>query len=506
MSRPTRVALFLVLLHFLTAMLDPFGSDSFGDQQVSDFFDRVSSPLYGGAERIAQSEILVVRITPEDLENRLGGGAWPPSYESQLAILEGLTRHGPTAIFMDFYYRTAQAPEGRPRVMDLQGERNLQDVFEALSQEARGGRAEDIRGTEEVAVFAEGLRRLRYGEGGEIPILIGPIGQNASTADRVSLADPFEPLRAYAAETTRTPDLSVGISVSVNGAIVYPSHSVYTSAFETSRSSPQAAHVLFKLFCDSRRAQWDRFDACRKPGVLENEGNDIALRWGFGSPADASANRPDWRRILPGCEAGTWGQRVRKALAFASEKAVSGLNDGMNGRDCAYHMSIEVGDLFGGLPDDQLASMIEDKIVLIGADVPYLADNFDTPVYGSLPGVFIHAMALDNLIELGPRADRAPRDILFAMDETDLIIGGIMTLAIGVLLYQRRREIVIEGTQTRPETVRWARYALTIAAVTAISVVVIGGIGNWPIGNVFELVLSISGMAVVLEAFAREEA
>jgi hypothetical protein len=84
-------------------------------------------------------------------------------------------------------------------------------------------------------------------------------------------------------------------------------------------------------------------------------------------------------------------------------------------RGCAYTTTVfahELTDLFDGSG----APLLKDKIVLLGASVPGIPDYVDTPVNGKLPGVYLHAMALDNLMKYGsgyPRAEEAVQLNLF---------------------------------------------------------------------------------------------
>lgn len=45
--------------------------------------------------------------------------------------------------------------------------------------------------------------------------------------------------------------------------------------------------------------------------------------------------------------------------------------------------------------------LIEDRVVFIGTDLEVYQDRVDAPVHGTLPGVYLHAMAFDNLLRFG---------------------------------------------------------------------------------------------------------
>ncbi len=66
---------------------------------------------------------------------------------------------------------------------------------------------------------------------------------------------------------------------------------------------------------------------------------------------------------------------------------------------CPYNQVIPVRALKNfGFTADQLDKELNGKVVLIGVDLKSIGDNLFSPLHGRLPGVHVHAMALDNLI------------------------------------------------------------------------------------------------------------
>jgi len=66
---------------------------------------------------------------------------------------------------------------------------------------------------------------------------------------------------------------------------------------------------------------------------------------------------------------------------------------------CPYNQVISVRAFKGqGFSPEELHDALGGKIVMIGADLKAIGDNSFSPVHGRLPGVLVHAMALDNLI------------------------------------------------------------------------------------------------------------
>ena len=66
---------------------------------------------------------------------------------------------------------------------------------------------------------------------------------------------------------------------------------------------------------------------------------------------------------------------------------------------CPYNQVVPVRAFKGqGFSPTQLDEALAGKVVMIGADLKAVGDNSFSPLHGRLPGVHVHAMALDNLI------------------------------------------------------------------------------------------------------------
>lgn len=67
---------------------------------------------------------------------------------------------------------------------------------------------------------------------------------------------------------------------------------------------------------------------------------------------------------------------------------------------CPYHNTLSMAQL-GELPEEALAPLLAGRYVFVGANVPGYNDFANSPVHGLIPGVHLHAMALDNLLTYG---------------------------------------------------------------------------------------------------------
>lgn len=79
-------------------------------------------------------------------------------------------------------------------------------------------------------------------------------------------------------------------------------------------------------------------------------------------------------------------------------------------RSCPYIDTLSAADLgdsrrFGadGGGVNVVDTFLKDRIVLLGVDLPQAADRFRSPINGEVPGVYMHAVAAENLITFGDR-------------------------------------------------------------------------------------------------------
>lgn len=120
--------------------------------------------------------------------------------------------------------------------------------------------------------------------------------------------------------------------------------------------------------------------------ALGKEDARLALVWGLKSapqvdrPDSLSHCKPgayEWRRYLPGIVRQFFGEPLSPI--------------------CPYHRTLSMAQL-NELPEEALAPYLAGRYVLVGANVPAYNDFANSPIHGLIPGVHLHAMALDNLL------------------------------------------------------------------------------------------------------------
>lgn len=127
-------------------------------------------------------------------------------------------------------------------------------------------------------------------------------------------------------------------------------------------------------------------------GLLAPKDDDsLALVWGVLNEQPVE-NKPD---LFGYCRYGDM------SMFRLLPGVIRGVFNGEESRPiCPYNLTYSVAQL-ATLPEQQLSDALKDRFILIGAVVPGQNDLVDSPVHGTIPGVFLHAMALDNLLTFG---------------------------------------------------------------------------------------------------------
>lgn len=112
----------------------------------------------------------------------------------------------------------------------------------------------------------------------------------------------------------------------------------------------------------------------------------MAMVWGL-KTAPGAGEQPG-----PRCHPGE-AQLSRVVPGFIRKRFV----DEPRSLICPYHAALSMADL-NTLDDAALAHHLRDRFVLIGAAVPGYNDFVRSPIHGLIPGIYMHAMALDNLL------------------------------------------------------------------------------------------------------------
>lgn len=226
----------------------------------------------------------------------------------------------------------------------------------------------------------------------------------------------------------------------------------YPLAVETSQGLIETPALgLYREFCRDRHCAGlpaDAADAQQRP--------PIALRWG----RTLSPLQPLATSVADCSVAGNaWYAQLWQAIFWK-------FGDGGQAT-CAYTLTLKASALEANSPEDRalLRQMLSDKLVLVGAQITSAGDLVQTPVHGLLPGVYLHAMALDNLVTYQDKYQRDPDNYSWlAISWLDLLQLGLLIVIVGLRAWYRRRSHRLARTWRAP-LFWWALVQVALGAM-----------------------------------------
>jgi hypothetical protein len=223
-------------------------------------------------------------------------------------------------------------------------------------------------------------------------------------------------------------------------------------------------------------------------GKPPNVGGDVlALEWGFGaSKWVGDRSEPGWA-----CVAYDLRSRIVNFLRLGLRAAAPALHPKPNNQGltmaCPYFDTI--GADFVSRPKVQ--ERLHHKIVMVGSTTSLIDDYADSPLLGRVPGVTVHAMALDNLMHWRGDATVYPAKAFWGLDMGDLAQVGLLLLGFGLAARADRDE---------PDPKRRFRTRLWVWALIAALGIAIACLNAWPM---FKLMSAALIGLVSLEAWER---
>lgn len=368
-------AVVAALLSFAINLFDSFKLNDHADAVSEQAAAIVTGPFYGGFERQGQKAITVVLINQETLD-ALDAPLWPLPYSDLADILEQIAAENPKAIFLDVHFQKAQ---------------RAQQCLDRVSCKAAS--------KAEAADFARRLNRISK----TLPLFIGPVSDDQELSSLKALKQ-------------------LPVSFEDEHLFAYP------------LAAPLGAGVA-KTPAAALYAVWKN-QPVGPPSPTELD-RVLAIDWGFGMSAAMSRYAPGAR---PGaaCQGANMWQRLASLARVTARAAfaASQKDDDPFAERCGYTDTIPAFWMFGGASAERSA-LLKDRIVLVGADLRYLADYRPTPLFGEAPGVMAHAMALDNLIEHGDNAIRYPSPLWMGLDQSDLFKGVLLITGVALVFAVR---------------------------------------------------------------------
>lgn len=128
---------------------------------------------------------------------------------------------------------------------------------------------------------------------------------------------------------------------------------------------------------------------------------------------------------------------------------------------CVYHETVYGYDFANAddVGETVLKHALTDRVVMIGTAREYSNDYVISPIHGRVPGVYLHAMALDNLLTYGSRYKRATALALRAdRDHVHLfmlVVGGLLAVVAVRVAKNRMRKKVEREREPFDGHMRW---------------------------------------------------
>lgn len=424
--RAAAASLIAALLAFTVAKLDIAGAETSSDRSSDAIAQRVFAPFYG-ADRRGQDRVSVVYLDDLDadaLKSTLGWDAWPPSFSDYALILGSLTggERKPRAVFVDFVFTGDTVRDADARgcgVGDSErtfaahcGYWRFLDVLSAVTRHERW--------KEYAGCYADPLTKIAcIIEAGGVPVLlarsdpaelprwtlrqreIGGALRGAEPGGPAVFVTALVDVYDYPLRRTYT-GLERAAALGVEGYDLTPAAGLYA-----------AGCISEPSFCDepawkdaretARRLLYGEVvTPSRWPTAFEYP---LSLWWG-GRLAEGQAEateavtgrRPDCRTLAP---VEGWFAASREVLARALREALPATSD--KRAECPHSFHVSYAGLAAGntLSEGTFNRLVDGKLLLLGAQYRASNDWVVSPVHGQTPGVYIHAMALDNLFEAG---------------------------------------------------------------------------------------------------------
>lgn len=442
-AKAAMIGLALTLSALIGSKINLFGFEEVTNNASDDIWQRVSAGGYGDSQA-GQDLIRIVHIDETGLTalRNQGWTAWPPGYANLAYMIDDVLQGGgapPRAVFADLII-TGQS--GLTPAAEAEFAVLVETLARATRADVWGGAA---------GCRADALIKIAcIVEAGGTPVVLAkpdPLDQGGFTRVQIRL-DEAAVLAPVLVRTRAYPLANSYDGIEppgVRGFDLSPAAAMY------------AAHCLNRLHETGR-------NVCALAGISEAAAAARAALAGDPVPADAGAAlTAAWREPV----AVVWGDRqpARQAEIAAATSSgpapecreqASGLTrlieqtfmaHGAGAGDrqaCAYTFSIGYDRLVAGYglsSETDYPFILADRLVMIGSHMRN-SDWAPSPVHGQLPGVHYHAMALDNLVELGPAYRRVDSRFI----NTDDLLKSVLTfiLLFGVITAVMARNGVIE--------------------------------------------------------------
>lgn len=324
-----------------------------------------------------RQDIAVLEVNDDYLD--FMGETWPPSYALYQAIFEDVAQYQPLSIFLDI------------ALVHSRSETGLQALIDSLCHIRKSG----------IRIYLAAL------ENSQGRLYLRPeLDQLARQGQCFQMVGVRYDPDGQTHLVTTYPLLGNGAGSEQNDTDVRIERSQIRSA------AYQMAHDVWEKVSE--------IQAKRLPeeGVAQQAlpAHTMSLTWGMGSHAERFGMQP-WR---DGCnlQPRTWKELIPAPLRNVFLETMP---------PCPYHSMVPltlIADPHSDAQRQELDAALRGKHLMVGAKVKGVQDVVNSPIHGYIPGVNLHAMALDNLLTLDviKQAETSPARIPWVLL---LLAGGL---------------------------------------------------------------------------------
>jgi CHASE2 domain-containing sensor protein len=452
------ILVIVVAVEAVVQIANPFGLEDALKERAAETLQLVTAPFYGGGgETPGQRAVTVVLIDPEyfrAIRPKNAKPIWPmPVDMLTMGVIRRIVDAGPKAVFVDIAFPDA------PREIVENGSNSRAEALDALalrlSQLNRDvpvflGDSITSSSEEDEANLACGLDFVPSGSirahnliaGG---LLDGLFRGQATPGAKLEVVDAS--WRGSATDYQLAPATTGegncrGLRQEGKGYIASPALALFAAY---ARNCPAAARDI----CD--RPAFVRLarsiivpdtppspDGLRSYELHDKATGEMSLRWGIGLSGTMdrffrNANGTDacfdqfysgsldplknYLLHLFGPIERRLGKPTHRRCVYIDTISAAALLD--NRRFGATGGTADTG------PQAIQDAFLKDRIVLLGVNLPQAADKFASPINGAIPGVYLHAAAVENLLTFGDRYHRAEAGI----------VGWFLMIVVVVILF-----------------------------------------------------------------------
>ncbi len=421
--------------------LDPFGLSSFTDKLSANTLNNLMAPFYGKSNPVSllvgkppdkkaqksypskygQSQIIVIMIDDEYIKTTQSG--WPLPPQRYQRLLRNINKGKPAAIFLDIFFDSKNDRRAEAIGKLFYASKNIQESSPA-----------DEKTT---IVFA-----------GTLNTPVPQVTLNKDTPNKITVSAPESALAQMKVES---------------GSYTF-----------SDGQHPTAAWRLYKLWCGRKP------ERCQQSTIYPRQDGaealqDLHIQWGY-APNKMMTELSEFGAENCQQQAQWPTSKLAQSIAILFRDAIRGVPKENTPSLCPYTSQINI-QVINHLSESELIGLLKDKIVLIGTSLKLYPDLHFSPTHGHIPGVFWHAMALDNLIEYGDGYKLQPEG--FQSSYTFAFLLALILGCQGLLSWLLHNPHMDDGEVLKLQAFNSLFLLCVIAAVVTYS----SGINNWGAAN-----------------------